>query len=211
MRFAFNSQNFRPHTGRPLNSMRVLKFAFVAILALTTSAVYAEDIGTYQEESRAVAMPFMKQLDAENQKAIKEGGVESAIKVCKEIAPKLAGDVSRQNGWKVTRVSLKVRNPMLGMPDAWEQKNLQAFEERATKGEKTESMEQAEIVQEPDGKYFRYMKAIVMQPGCLACHGNAGQIPDTVKVKLGEDYPRDKARGYSVGQIRGAVSIKRPL
>ncbi len=190
---------------------RVQRLTLIALLALTTSAVYAEDVNKYQEESRAVAMPFLKQLAAENQKAIKEGGAESAIKVCKEIAPKLAGEVSRQYGWKVTRVSLKVRNPLLGMPDAWEQKNLQAFEDRATKGEKTESMEQAEIVQEPDGKYFRYMKAIVMQPGCLACHGNAEQIPVNVKAKLSEDYPHDKATGYSVGQIRGAVSIKRPI
>lgn len=190
---------------------RVQSVTLVTMLALSTCSAYAEDTNKYQEESRAVAMPFMKQLAAENQKAIKEGGAESAIKVCKEIAPKLAGDVSRLNGWKLTRVSLKVRNPLLGMPDAWEQKNLQAFEDRATKGEKTDSMEQAEIVREPDGKYFRYMKAIVIQPGCLLCHGNAEQIPDTVKAKLGEDYPHDKATGYSVGQIRGAISIKRPL
>ena len=190
---------------------RAQSVTLIAMLALATSAAYAEDTNKYQEESRAVAMPFMKQLSAENQKAIKEGGAESAIKVCKEIAPKLAGDASRQNGWKLTRVSLKVRNPLLGMPDAWEQKNLQAFEDRAAKGEKTESMEQAEIVQEPDGKYFRYMKAIAIQPGCLSCHGNAEQIPDTVKAKLSEEYPHDNATGYSIGQIRGAISIKRPI
>ncbi len=187
------------------------RITFSTLLALTASTAFAEDLGKFQEESRAAALPFMKQLAAENQKAVAAGGPESAIKVCKDIAPKLAGDLSRQTGWKVTRVSLKVRNPLLGTPDAWEQKTLQEFEARLAKAEKPDTMEAAEIVEEPAGKSFRYMKAIVLQPGCLVCHGNNTQIPDNVKVRLSEEYPHDKATGYSAGQIRGAVSIKRPL
>jgi len=187
------------------------KTTLFALLALTTSAVHADDLSQYQEESRAVVMPFLKSLAAANKKAVEEGGPESAINVCTEIAPKMAGDISRENGWKLTRVSLKVRNPLLGTPDAWEQKNLQEFEARVAKGEKPDTMDVAEIVQEPAGKYFRYMKAIALQPGCVACHGNADQIPDNVKARLDEAYPHDKATGYSAGQIRGAVSIKRPL
>lgn len=187
---------------------RLCSFTF---LTLSIFAAYAEDTSKYQEESRAVAVPFLKQLATENRKAISEGGAESAIKVCKEIAPRMAGDTSRLNGWKLTRVSLKVRNPLLGTPDAWEQEKLLAFESLAAKGEKTESMEVSEIVQEPAGKFFRYVKAIAMQPGCIACHGNANQIPANIKSLLTEEYPHDKATGYSVGQLRGAVSIKRPI
>lgn len=187
------------------------KLALFASLILMTSAVYAEDISKYQDESRAVAMPFLKQLGAVNQKAVSEGGPESAIKVCKDVAPQMASDISRQTGWKLTRVSLKVRNPLLGTPDAWEQKSLQEFEARAAKGEKPETMEVAEIVQEPAGKYFRFIKAIPVQAGCVACHGSVEQIADNVKVRLHEEYPHDKATGYNVGQIRGAVSIKRPM
>lgn len=187
------------------------KYIFFTLVTLVTSAAYAEDLSKYQEESRAVVMPFLKQLATENQKAISEGGPESAIKVCKDIAPKMAGDISRQNGWKLSRVSLKVRNPLLGTPDAWEQKNLQEFTALAAKGEKAETMEVAEIVQEPAGKSFRFMKAIAMKPGCIACHGNAEQIPANIKTRLSEEYPHDKATGYSVGQIIGAVSVKRPI
>jgi len=181
------------------------------LLALFVSPAMADDTAKYQEESRAVALPFMKQLAAENKKAVDEGGPESAIKVCTEIAPKLAGDISRKQGWKLTRVSLKVRNPLLGMPDAWEQKVLQDFEARIAKGEKPETMEFAETVTEPAGSYFRYMKAIALQPGCVACHGTAEQIPANVKARLADDYPHDQATGYSPGQIRGALSIKRPI
>lgn len=187
------------------------KFALFASLALMTSVVYADDISKYQDESRAVAMPFLKQLGAVNQKAVSEGGPESAIKVCKDVAPQMSSDISRQTGWKLTRVSLKVRNPLLGTPDAWEQKALQEFEVRAAKGEKPETMEMAEIVQEPAGKSLRFIKAIPLQAGCVSCHGSAEQIPDNVKARLSADYPHDQAIGYNVGQIRGAVSIKRPL
>lgn len=182
-----------------------------ALIALTALPALADDLSKYTEESHTAVMPFSKALMAANMKAIKEGGPESAIKVCKDIAPAMAGDISRQNGWKLTRVSLKVRNPLLGMPDEWEQKTLMQYEERIAKGEKPETLESAEIVNEPSGKYFRYMKPIVMQQGCVACHGKADQISEGVRASLGADYPHDKAIGYLPGQLRGGVSIKRAI
>ncbi|OGS92633.1 MAG: hypothetical protein A2Z95_07330 [Gallionellales bacterium GWA2_60_18] len=187
------------------------RFACSALLVLCSTTATAEDIAQYRDESRAIVGPFMQQLMAANKKAIMEGGPEAAIKVCKDIAPGMAGDLSRQHGIRLTRVSLKVRNPLLGTPDAWEQQVLKGFEQRAAKGENADAMEAAEIAKEPNGSYFRYLKAIALQPGCVACHGPAAQIPDNVKVRLAEDYPHDQATGYTPGQIRGAVSIKRPL
>ncbi len=182
-----------------------------ALLASLAVPAFADDLAQYQQESRTIVGPFMQQLGAENQKAIKEGGPASAIKVCKEIAPRMAGDLSRQHGIKLTRVSLKVRNPLLGTPDEWEQKTLKQFEARLAKGDKPETLEAAEIVTEPNGKYFRYMKGIVLQPGCVACHGPSDAIDASVKARLAEEYPHDQATGYTPGQLRGGVSIKRPL
>lgn len=186
------------------------KLLTAALFSLFSLPTVAAEPASQADAIRAVAMPFMKQLAAENQKAISEGGPESAIKVCKDVAPKLAGDVSRKQGWKLTRVSLKVRNPMLGTPDAWEQKVLQDFETRLAKGEKPETMEYSEVVKEPAGSSFRFMKAIALQPGCVSCHGGDEQIPANVKARLAEDYPFDQATGYAPGQIRGALSVKVP-
>lgn len=185
------------------------KIILFSILATLASTSLADDLSQYQNEARAVAMPFLKKLGAANQQAVSEGGHDLAVKVCKDIAPAMAGEASRLTGWKLTRVSLQVRNPLLGTPDAWEQKQLQDFAARAAKGEKAETIEASEIVSEPAGKSYRFMKAIALQPGCVACHGTA--IPDDVKARLHSDYPHDQATGYSVGQLRGAVSIKRPL
>jgi hypothetical protein len=183
----------------------------LVLLALFAAPALADNITIMQEESRAMALPFMKKLAEENKKAVSEGGPESAIKVCKEIAPNMAGEASRKNGVRMTRVSLKVRNPMLGTADAWEQKVLQDFEARVAKGEKPDNMEFVEVVKEPAGSSFRYMKAIALQQACVACHGTPEQISDSVRIRLNEDYPNDKAIGYVPGQIRGAVSIKRTL
>lgn len=187
------------------------KLLALSLLSAVSMTVYAEDLSKYQDETKAVVGPFAKQLMAANQKAIADGGHESAVGVCKDIAPKLAGDISRQTGWKLSRVSLKVRNPLLGTPDAWEQKALQDFEARLAKGEKADALQVSEIVEEPAGKSYRFIKAIPVQQGCLACHGTSEQISEGMKAKLKTEYPSDKATGYSVGQIRGAISVKRPL
>jgi hypothetical protein len=66
-------------------------------------------------------------------------------------------------------------------------------------------------VAEPQAAYFRFMKALPVKPLCLTCHGSEQTIPASVQARLAHEYPNDTATGYSVGQIRGAVSIKRRL
>lgn len=180
------------------------------LLAISAPSVLADDMAKYQEESRKVAKEFIQQLGGELQKEMKDNGPVSAIKVCRNVAPAIASEASRKTGWRVARVSLKTRNPLLGQPDAWEQKVLSDFEKRMEK-ENPAGMEFAEIVTEPQGKFYRYMKAIPVQDVCLKCHGMDETIPKNVKETLNSEYPHDKATGYTLGQIRGAITIKRPL
>ncbi len=120
-------------------------------------------------------------------------------------------ELSRKSGGRVARVSLKTRNPLLGQPDAWEQQVLAEFDRRAAAGEKIESLEFSGSTNEPRGRYFRYMKAIPVQLLCLTCHGKADNIPDQVRARLAMEYPHDRAIGYELGQVRGAVTIKQPI
>ncbi len=161
------------------------------------------------EESRTVAMALMQQLGAALKKEMAAGGPDAAIKVCTQIAPELATKFSLENGWRVTRVSLKPRNPLLGTPDVWEQQALKDFDTRAAVGDAADKLEYSEVVTEPEGRYFRYVKALPVQPLCLACHGGVDQISESVKTTLKQYYPHDRAVGYVPGQIRGAISIKR--
>lgn len=184
-------------------------------LALCTACLalpaFADDMAKMKEESRAAAQDLMKRLGAELQKEMKANGPAAAISVCKDTAPAIASELSRKSGQQVVRVSLKVRNPLIGTPDAWEQKALMEFDKQAASGTKAETLEFAEVVNEPQGKYFRYLKALPTGSVCLNCHGPADKLAPEVKGRLNELYPHDKATGYSEGQVRGAISIKRPL
>jgi len=40
---------------------------------------------------------------------------------------------------------------------------------------------------------------------CLTCHGPTESIPEDVRAALRERYPDDKATGYAVGDLRGAL------
>ncbi len=162
-------------------------------------------------EARALVGQLARELGGALKKEMAASGPEGAIGVCRQMAPEIAGNLSRQSGAKVARVSLRTRNPMLGQPDVFEQSVLADFDRRAAAGEKPEALEHVEVVSEPAGRYLRYMKAIPVQPLCLTCHGTPETIPDSVRQKLASEYPKDHAVGYTPGQIRGAFTVKKPF
>lgn len=179
---------------------------FTGFAMLVASPGIAED--KHHQEAMETSNAFLQQLAGTMKKEMKANGPVSAIKVCTEMSPTIAGQISREKGWKVTRVGTRVRNPMLASPDVWEQEVLAKFQERLDKGESLKNMAYSEWVEEPNGKYFRFMKAIGVKPVCLNCHGSESNIPDAVKNILHERYPHDQAVGYKAGDLRGAVSIK---
>lgn len=186
----------------------------ITALSLSLSIVWmnsslAEDSPQHQATAK-ISKEFIQKLGSTMKTEMKSNGPVAAIKVCSEMSPTIAGDISREKGWKVTRVGTRVRNPMLATPDVWEQKVLAEFQERADRGESFENMAYSEWVAEPNGNYFRFMKAIGVKPVCLTCHGSQSDIPEPVKAILQERYPHDKATGYKPGDLRGAVSIKQP-
>lgn len=186
---------------------KLLTAGLLACLASPLSAM--EEEKRLLEESRRVSAKVLEQIRGELVRELDRTGPLRAIIVCKYSVPEITSAVSRQHGMRVTRVSLRPRNPSIAMPDAWEQQVLLEFEKRVTKGEKAEGLEFSEVVHEPTGRYFRYMRAIPVGQPCLACHG--GNLSDGVKAQLNAEYPFDRAADYQLGQVRGAVSVKKGL
>ena len=187
--------------------MSLSRSCLTILLAFLPLAVHADQA----VEARSLASQMILQLGAALKKELATTGPDGAVTVCRDTAPAVAGELSRKSGARVGRVSLRTRNPLLGNPDAWEQQVLAEFDRRAAAGEKPELLEFSDTVDEPGGRYFRYMKALPVQPLCLSCHGTAENIPEQVKARLALEYPHDRAIGYSIGQIRGAVSVKQPV
>lgn len=160
-------------------------------------------------EAKGIIQQFATELQGELQAAMQEGGPVQAIEVCKERAPGIAEELSAQTGWTVGRTSLKTRNVAHNRPDPWEAEVLARFDARQAAGEDVQTMAYAEVVDGEDGKRFRFMKAIPTAEICLACHGQ--DVAPEVTEALDAAYPDDQARGYEVGEVRGAFSLSKPL
>ncbi len=197
---------------RHILTLLIIAWLATAPAAADTADAYTDaQIRAMKKEAQQVTKELVSELGAALKQALSESGPDGAISVCRDTAPLLANSLSRRTGWKVSRVSLKTRNPLIGQPDAWEQNVLQHFDYEAAGGEAHHTLVVAEIVSEPEGDYFRFIKALPAKPLCLTCHGSDRTMPASVRERLGQEYPNDKATGYYAGQIRGAVSIKRRL
>ncbi len=188
-----------------------MKTLLTAVFLLTALPALAQDIGALTAETKKAVLPVVPKVVAAMQEAVAEKGVAGAIPVCKEQAPALIKAKRQETGWDIRRVSLKTRNAERGTPDLWEVRQLADFNIRAANGEKIDTMEKSEIVSIDGKPVFRYMKALPVGDVCLKCHGAVDGMDAGLKAKLVESYPHDRATGYSKGQIRGALTVKRPL
>lgn len=190
---------------------RLTAAACLPLFLLATFA-QAQDTGALLEETRQKALPVLPKVVKTMQQAVNESGAVGAIPVCKVVAPQLLQEMRDQTGWSIRRVSLKTRNAATGTPDSWEVRQLADFNIRAAGGAKPETLETSEIVTEADGsRAFRYMKALPVADVCLKCHGADATLPADLRAALARDYPQDRATGYAAGEVRGALSVKRPL
>ncbi|MGB5830601.1 MAG: DUF3365 domain-containing protein [Thiohalocapsa sp.] len=160
-------------------------------------------------EAKAIIMEFFASLKGELEAAMKGGGPASAVVVCNARAPVIAAEMSERSGWDVGRTSLKLRNPGQNAPDDWEKTVLLDFEARKTAGEDVQTIAYAETIESDGDKTFRFMKAIPTSELCLTCHGT--EIEPEIASSIDAAYPDDQAKGYVLGDIRGAFTLSKPL
>ena len=175
-------------------------------LAAAPLTLHAEAADPNLNQARTLVKQFAGQLQAEVAAGMKAGGPVHTIEVCSVKAPAIAAEITESSGWQVGRTSLKLRNPA-NTPDAWELQVLEQFEARKAAGEPVDKLEFAEVVGSGDDQQYRYMKAIPTGEVCLNCH--AAEIKPPVEEKLSQIYPQDQARGFSLGDIRGAFTLSK--
>ncbi|MDO9224539.1 MAG: DUF3365 domain-containing protein [Pseudomonadota bacterium] len=180
------------------------------LLAGCATTSNAEKQAALTDAARQTAAGLLQTLGGELKTSMTAGGPAVAIGVCKERAPKIADEAAQKTGFAIKRASPKNRNPK-AVPDAWEAAALASLEQRLAAGEKPETLDMSAVVDTPDGKLFRYAKALPTQAVCLNCHGDPDKLSPEVKAKLAAEYPDDKAVGYSAGMLRGILSMKKAL
>jgi hypothetical protein len=176
--------------------------------SVASPATVAPTADALAERSRALAEQLGGALREELTTAMGSSGPKGAISVCHEKAPAIAAKLTGEPGWSVRRTTLAVRNPD-NAPDAWERAVLERFEAKRATGAAPDTLEHHEVVREGDRSVFRYMKAIPTAALCTSCHGTS--IAPEVAAELDRLYPKDAARGFEVGQLRGAFSVRKEL
>lgn len=158
-------------------------------------------------EARGIARELPPRLMSALGQAIAAGGPEAAVGACRDIAPAMARQASADTGWAIRRVSLRNRNPK-AVPDDWERAALEDFDRRAAAGEDPAGFERHAVLAIDGVPTRRYIRALPTQAMCLTCHGDPASFSPALRDRLAELYPDDRATGYRVGEIRGAITLK---
>lgn len=161
-------------------------------------------------ELRSAAGDFMGKLKTVLVNEMQNNGVVEAVNVCSDTAQILTEQIGDSKNLFIKRVSDKNRNPN-NAPDEFETAVIEKFKQLHAANQIDASTEYAEIIDSSGKKIIRYMKPIIIQNECLTCHGSKEYIPDAVNEIIITRYPNDKARGYSPGELRGAVSITKEI
>jgi hypothetical protein len=194
------------------NRIETLPLCFTGLLAVASALPAADSVPSDEsalaDRAKASVAAFADALKSELSSAMQAGGPLQAIEVCNTRAPAIAKHISLQQDMQVSRVSERNRNPG-NAPSEWQATVLREFQARLAAGEIAESLDWHGVSETDSGREFRFMKAIPTGEVCLKCHGE--NIDPAVKAKLDELYPNDKARGYKLGDLRGAFTIRQAM
>lgn len=159
-------------------------------------------------EARQTADGLMQSVRGVLVELVKDGKFAEAADACSTMAQEMTKNYAEDKGINVYRVSLKYRNT-LNRPNKLEKRQLKNFDKQAA--ENTLVKDYYEVVKSGNKRELLYMKPLIVQGMCLKCHGSESEIPADVKKILAANYPKDKAIGYKVGDVRGAISVRIPL
>jgi hypothetical protein len=142
---------------------------------------------------------FPPTLISELTNSIKERGYAGSISFCKTRAPQIAAEFSKTYNKKIYRVSDKNRNPNQKASED-EQKVIEFWLKRIKENQPIKT------VYYKVGDKTKVMKPIrIPNEMCLSCHGDLNTISPEVKEVLKKEYPQDRATGYKINDLRGAV------
>jgi hypothetical protein len=158
--------------------------------------------------ARAVADSLGDELMGLLGAALAQGGPALAIHICADSA-----QVRTLRHWKngvyIRRVTNRVRN-VDDTPDALERQLLDSLEEAGRRQQLPQEL--IRVIRAPDGSHeLQYLRPMLVDERCLPCHGDPAGFDPEVRAALARRYPEDRATGYAVGDLRGAVSVRVPL
>ncbi len=124
-------------------------------------------------------------------------GPAGAIAVCREVAPRIAREVSASEGLLIGRTGVRLRNPA-NRPPEWATVALAARPETP-------------LAWHRNGEDLAVILPIRMMSLCMQCHGPREAIDPAVQAAIAANYPLDEATGFGESELRGWFWIEVPV
>ena len=149
-----------------------------------------------QTISRAdlIVVSMQDALVRELRQGLERGGPAGALRSCHVDVTGVSQRVARGEGIAAGRTSDRLRNPT-NAPPPWAAALVQANAGRRARDVDGFAVDLGDKV--------GVLRPIALRPMCTGCHGPADQISPAVRRLLADEYPADKATGFSEGEIRG--------
>ncbi|MCF6201410.1 MAG: DUF3365 domain-containing protein [Hydrogenimonas sp.] len=189
---------------------RIVTLSVVASLALfaSTHETKGESCSKKSELSKVVkkgkeaSKLLLKTLGGNMKKHMKAGGPADALSFCATNAAGLTAEVDEKLGKDVSvkRITLKPRNPA-NMAEGDEKVILKSLQSLKDSGVKLPKY----LIQKKSNEYRFYKPLLINKKVCLKCHGT--DISPKLKAEIDKIYPTDRATGYKMGDLRGAVVV----
>jgi PAS domain S-box-containing protein len=116
------------------------------------------------------------------------------------VATQVAKKITQGSKYYVRQVSLRYRNPG-NSPDEFETMMLRKFAGQPVQ-------ETSSVVENAQGKVFRFMLPMVAEKSCLECHGSFDKAPAFVRARFPFGH---FSYNYRIGEVIGAVSVSIPM
>lgn len=156
---------------------------------------------TFITKGNRIAKISFETISGELQKALANGSIEHALRYCNERAYPITDSLANAHQVSIRRVSDKNRNPR-NKTDKMGDFMMKGFGIDLSEGNDL----LPKLVLKDDSVIF--YKPIITQALCLNCHGVPGKdITFSNDSLIQALYPRDKAVGYQVNQLRGLWRI----
>jgi hypothetical protein len=181
---------------------KLVVISLISVLAIANEAnVTNSDMAIAKEGVKYIKIlgKTLKQNVGKRLKA-DPSGVEAA-KFCSTKAKEIAKEAMKDfpKNIKIRRTALKYRNEN-NKPDVVDEKVLKEMEAAL----KARNLKKKPIVVDVNGTKRVYVPVFV-EKACTKCHGDIKDINPKVKEIISKAYPNDKAIGFKVGDLRGAM------
>lgn len=170
---------------------------------------------TRQESDKVMALcapratELQQRLRSTLMGALESGGPAGAFAACTRLAPRLLQDAGQED----PRLDMKrvARRPLeaANAPDVWERLALEHFEGAVAAGRVLPTQWVQRLEQDGQRRYRAYLPIPAGGP-CLACHGGAEAMPDTVRALLASrgSAPPAYAEGDLLGLLRVEIAAR---